>query len=99
MSTMSVRLPESLHRQLREWAKKDKVSVNQFIATAVAEKLSALSTLEILEARARQGSREKFDAALAQVPDIEPAVADRFPLTNRKARPNAAPRRRNQRKN
>lgn len=76
MSTMSLRLPESLHRRLREFAEKDDVSINQLITTAVAEKLAALSTLEYLQERAQRGSRKRFEAALARVPDIEPDHRD-----------------------
>ncbi len=79
MSTMSLRLPESLHRRLREFADKDQVSINQLITTAVAEKLAALSTVELLEQRAARASRSKFKAALARVPDTEAAVEDRWP--------------------
>jgi predicted transcriptional regulator len=69
---MSVRMPNSLHQRLREFARKDDVSINQFITCAVAEKLAALSALEYLESRAERGSRAKFEAALRQVPDVEP---------------------------
>ena len=72
MSTMSVRMPNSLHQRLRDFAQKDDISINQFITSAVTEKLAALSTLEYLEARAKKGSRAKFEAALRQVPDVEP---------------------------
>lgn len=37
MSSLSLRLPKSLHEKLRELAERDEVSINQFIATAVAE--------------------------------------------------------------
>lgn len=77
MSTMSVRMPNSLHRRLREFARKDDVSINQFITSAVTEKLAALSTLEYLEARGEKGSRDKFEAVLRQVPDIEPDAVER----------------------
>jgi len=50
----------------------------QFIATAVAEKLSALMTETYLQQRARQGSRAQYDAALAEVPHAEPAEYDRI---------------------
>jgi len=46
--------------------------MSQFIATALAEKLSALMTHEYLE-RGRRGDRQKFDRALAKVRDVEPA--------------------------
>lgn len=38
MSTLSVRLPESLHKKIKEIAKEEKVSINQFISSAAAEK-------------------------------------------------------------
>jgi hypothetical protein len=77
MGTLSVRLPDSLHRQVRQLAEREGISINQFIATAVAEKLAALMTEEYLEARAKHGSRAKYEAALAQVPDVEPKGYDR----------------------
>lgn len=79
MSTLSLRLPDSLHKQLRELAKREGVSINQLISTAVAEKVSALMTLDYLEARAARGSRENFEAALLKVADEEPEDLDRLP--------------------
>jgi hypothetical protein len=73
MSTMSVRLPESLHKQARDLAEQEGVSINQLVATALAEKVSALMTLEYLERRGKQGSRKSFEAALKKVKD-RPAV-------------------------
>lgn len=78
MSTISLRLPESLHKQARELAKKDNVSINQLITTALAEKLSALLTSEYLEERAKRGSRRKFERVLAKVRDREPVEGDRL---------------------
>ncbi len=37
MSAVTVRLPDSLHRKIREIAKKDGVSINQFISSAAGE--------------------------------------------------------------
>ncbi|MHB1560498.1 MAG: toxin-antitoxin system HicB family antitoxin [Isosphaeraceae bacterium] len=78
MSTLSLRLPESLHRQLKVVAERDGVSVNQFITTAVAEKLSALMTAEYLEQRAARGDRGQFDRVLARVRDVPAEPADRL---------------------
>lgn len=72
MKTVSIRLPNSLHRGVKELANREGVSMNQIIATAVAEKLSALMTADYLEERARRGSRERFEAVLGKVPDVEP---------------------------
>ncbi len=76
MTTMSLRLPDSMHQRLKEWAAKDSVSINQFITSAVTEKLAALSTLEYLEARAQRASKSRFDAVLAKVPDVAAAKED-----------------------
>lgn len=77
MSTISLRLPESLHKHVRELAKRENVSINQLISTALAEKMSALMTLEYLEERARRGRRAAFDRALSKVRDIEPDEGDK----------------------
>jgi len=78
MSAMSLRLPESLHHAARELAEREGISVNQLVATALAEKLAALMTVEYLE-RAKRGSRKTFLAAMARVPDVEPEPRDRLP--------------------
>jgi hypothetical protein len=78
MSAINLRLPESLHKAIRELAKEDNVSINQFITLAVAEKVSALMTESYLSERASRASRAKFDAALAKVPDAEPDTRDQL---------------------
>jgi hypothetical protein len=79
MSTLSLRLPASLHHKIRELSERDEVSINQFIATAVAEKAAALLTVEYLEARGRRGSRTQFDRILARVPNVPPMPGDELP--------------------
>jgi len=76
MSTLSLRLPESLHKRVRDFAQQEGISINQFISTAVAEKMAALTTADYLEERARRGSREKFLSVLAKVPDVAPDPID-----------------------
>jgi len=76
MSTISLRLPESLHKKVRELAKAEDVSINQLITTALAEKMSALMTVDYLEERAARGDRGKFESAMAKVRDAEPEAGD-----------------------
>jgi uncharacterized protein (DUF1778 family) len=78
MGTLSLRLPESLHRRLSEVAEREGVSINQLISSAVAEKMSALLTEECLSTRAARGSRSRFLEALSKVPDAEPERNDRI---------------------
>jgi hypothetical protein len=92
MSTLSVRLPNSLHRQLRELAGREGVSMNQLISSAVGEKLAALLTVDYLQARATHGSRRAYEAVLRRVRDIPPEEGDALP--NNKRRTSGAARRR-----
>ena len=78
MSTLSLRLPDSVHKKIREFARREGISINQFIASAVSEKISAFATLEYLKQRAIQADEKKYKSAITHVPDIEPEEFDRL---------------------
>jgi predicted transcriptional regulator len=78
MSTVSLRLPASLHERVRELARKESVSINQLITLALAEKLSALTTAEYFERRTKRGNRKKFQRAMKRIADAEPEKRDRL---------------------
>ena len=75
MGALSLRLPDSIHRHIKEIAKREGVSINQFISSAVSEKISAIMTEEYLMIRAKRGDFKKI---LDQVPDREPLPGDEF---------------------
>lgn len=79
MSTLSLRLPESLHERARQLAEREGTSINQLIATALAEKISALDTVSYLEERAARGSRSAFLEVLSRVPSSAPVEGDELP--------------------
>jgi hypothetical protein len=76
MSNISLRLPNSLHKGVRKLAEEEQISINQFITTAVAEKMSAMMTESYLSARAKRGRRSKFDRVLKKVRARQPAAGD-----------------------
>jgi predicted DNA-binding ribbon-helix-helix protein len=78
MKILSLRLPKSMYGDLKEIAKAEGVSMNQFVTIAIAEKIASLNALEYLEKRAERGSREKLLAVLAKAPDVEPEEHDRL---------------------
>ncbi len=78
MSTLSLRLPNSLHEEVKKLARREGISINQLVSTAVAEKLAALMTEEHLETRARRGSKQKFQKVLRKVRSVPPAGEDRL---------------------
>ncbi|PSB26026.1 toxin-antitoxin system HicB family antitoxin [Stenomitos frigidus] len=79
MSHVNVQLPDSLYKNLQVLAEQDGITVDQFIATAVAEKIAALTTETYLKALAQRGSRDKYEAVLTKVPDVEPEAYDQLP--------------------
>ncbi len=79
MSIVQVQIPDSLKKSLSDLADRDGISIDQFISTAIAEKISALMTENYLKDRAGRGSRAKYEAILAKVPDVEPEEYDRIP--------------------
>lgn len=78
MSSLSVRLPDSLHKKVKELAKDDNISINQFITSALAEKVSAFNTEAYLEERASRASKTKFQAALSKVKSSDADQLDKL---------------------
>jgi len=76
MSTLSVRLPDSIHRNARLYAEREGTSLNQLVATALAEKLAALAAEDYIRKRAERADDDAFEAALAAVPDVPAAEGD-----------------------
>ena len=59
-SVYPLRLPSSLKQAVREVSRRDGTSINQFVTTAVAEKLSAMRTAEFF---AERGAQADIDEA------------------------------------
>jgi len=79
MTALTVRLPNSVHQKIRELAERDEISVNQFIAAAVSEKMASVMTLDYLKQEAAKGSRNDFDHFLNLVPNQAPLAGDEMP--------------------
>ncbi|MEN8147215.1 MAG: toxin-antitoxin system HicB family antitoxin [Campylobacterota bacterium] len=78
MAAVSLRLPNSIYELAKSLSKEDHVSLNQFIATAVSEKVSALNTEAYINERTERASKEKFLKALEKVSDDEADEFDRL---------------------
>lgn len=76
MSALNLRLPDSVHRHIRDIAKQDGVSINLFIASAVSEKISALTTEDYIANRANHAREGAFAKVLDRVPKREPIAGD-----------------------
>jgi hypothetical protein len=78
MSTLSLRIPKSLHDQIKHLARQEGISINQFVASAAAEKMSALLTEEYIDARAKRANLKKFRNVLKKVPGSVPEEYDQI---------------------
>ncbi len=76
MSTLSVRFPDSLHDAVKDYAKEDHISINQFVISAVIEKITALDTAEYIEKRGEKGSKEKYLNVLQKAPHVKTREED-----------------------
>ena len=76
MSTLTIQMPESLARQLRECAASEGVTMDQLLSSAAGEKLSALLTVDHLRQRAAKGKREDYAAFLEGSPNVPPMLGD-----------------------
>jgi predicted transcriptional regulator len=78
MTALTIRLPNSVHQKIKELAERDDISVNQFIASAAAEKMASVMTLDYLKAEAQRGRRNDFERYLSMVPDVSAPDADQL---------------------
>jgi hypothetical protein len=76
MSALNLRLPNSVHRHIKEIAKKDGVSINLFVTSAVSEKISALTTEDYIDNRAKHARQGAFTKVLDRVPRRRPLSGD-----------------------
>ncbi len=72
MTTLNLTLPNSIQRHLQEMADLEGVPIDQFITSAVAEKISALTAQTYLQTRADRADPAAFQAILDQVPQRTP---------------------------
>jgi predicted transcriptional regulator len=77
MTALTIRLPTSVHRKVKELALREEISLNQFIASAVAEKMASVFTLDYLKTEAAEGCRADFEQFLSMVSEVPVDEADR----------------------
>lgn len=79
MSQYALRIPDSLAGYAKELAREDKVSLNQFIVVALAEKVSALKTAAFFQERAARADRDKALGILDSVKRQPTIPGDEMP--------------------
>ena len=77
-STYPLRLPRSVKAEVENRAKADGISVNQFVATAVAEKLAAMNTAAFFAERRERADFPAFDRLMRRKGGEPPVAEDRI---------------------
>lgn len=72
----ALRLPRSLKKAVEQLSKEDGTSINQFVASAVAEKVSALKTAEYFSDRRNRADFEAFDRIMSRKGGEKPQGGD-----------------------
>ncbi len=80
MSNYPLRLPETLMEDARAMAKAQGVSINQFLATVIAERVGQLKALNHVSARIARADPAMARAVLALIPDRPPMEGDEMPV-------------------
>jgi hypothetical protein len=83
--TYPLRLPRSLKRAVERQSKENRTGMNQFVATAVAERLSALQTAEFFADRKARADFQTFDKLMKQRGGKPPRAGHEMPGSKAKA--------------
>lgn len=79
MKSIQVRLPDTIHRRVKQLAADEGVSLNQFIVTSVSNEVVRQETRDFFRGVASQFDPAAFAEALGAIPDSPPAPGDRMP--------------------
>jgi hypothetical protein len=77
--TYPLRLPRSVKEAVERLSRQDGTSINQFVATAVAEKVSALQTARFFEDRRARADFKTFDKIMRRRGGKPPREGDEMP--------------------
>ncbi len=78
MTTVNAKIPNTLFRQAKTIAEREEITLDQFIALALASQISSWNVGESFNQRAKQGDWEKAREILAKAPDIETEDYDKL---------------------
>lgn len=79
MRTIQAEVPDSMYDQAADFASRENIPLDRVMSLALAQALGAWTAQSDIAKLAAQADREKFLAALAKAPDVEPPEEDRWP--------------------
>ncbi|MDX1440719.1 MAG: YlcI/YnfO family protein [Rubricoccaceae bacterium] len=89
MGRFTLRLPESLHEELEARARKEGVSLNQYVVYALTRQVASAYTIQVLPEEAVKEQRERYETLLANLGESSLSATKAF-LAERDAAGNEA---------
>ena len=78
MTTISTKIPDTIFRQAKTIAEREEMTLDQFIAVALASQISSWETGKNFTDRAKNGDWEQARQILAKAPDTEAEDYDKL---------------------
>lgn len=78
MTTISTKIPDTLFRQAKSIAEREDMTLDEFIAVALASQISSWETGKTFTERAKRGDWQKSREILSKAPDAEPEDFDKL---------------------
>jgi predicted transcriptional regulator len=76
MSSYSLNLSSDLLEEVQQLAQDDRLSLDQWLLSAIAQKIEAERTRKLFQSYAEKADVAKFNEILARVPDVPPIPGD-----------------------
>lgn len=76
MKAIALGMPDDVYRKLERLASHDHQRVDAFARQKQEELVGAMESFAELERRAKRGNMDKFRAAMAKVPNVQPMPGD-----------------------
>lgn len=77
MITINTKIPDALFRQAQTIAEREQITLDEFVALALASQVSSWETGKTFMMRAEQGDWQRAREVLAKAPDVEPDEHDK----------------------
>lgn len=78
MSTISISIPDSLKERVEQYARRDGISVADFVASVLSQRMAVADADSYISKRAARGSADKMRELLDRAPDVSPDDDDKI---------------------
>ena len=78
MKTLQVRLPDHIHEKVKDLAKDEGISMNNFIVSSISNQVVRQKTRDFFKKAASSFNPQMFAEALAAIPDAPVPVSDKI---------------------